>query len=80
MNPVRQPSSGPTWYVASFADGQTHLADPAQAGLVAPRCERSPFRPLAALTGTPLDPAQICSSCLTGCIGTVPSSGTRRPR
>lgn len=73
MSPVRQLSSAPTWYVASFADGQTHLADPAQAGLVDPRCERIPFRPLAALTGTPLDPAQICSSCLAGYIGTVPA-------
>ena len=59
----------PSWYVASFADGQTHLADPAPAGLVAPRCDRTPFRPIAALTGIPLDPAQICSSCLSAGVG-----------
>ena len=59
----------PNWYVASFADGQTHLADPDPAGLVAPRCDRTPFRPIAALTGIPLDPAQICSRCLSAGIG-----------
>lgn len=80
MTPVGVPPAGPTWYVASFADGHTHLGHPAEAGLVAPRCESTPFRPIAALTGMPLDPAQICSSCLTGYTGTVPSAGTRRPR
>lgn len=62
----RQTAGPPNWYVASLADGQTHLADPVATGLVAARCDRTPFRPIAALTGTPSDPDQICPSCLTG--------------
>jgi len=51
------------WYVASLADGQTHLADPAGNALVTARCDGKRFRPLATLTGTPPDEAQICPAC-----------------
>jgi hypothetical protein len=50
--------------VASFADGDTHLADPApRAPLVIAQCDGRQFRPLAALPGAPLDRAQICPAC-----------------
>lgn len=46
----------PGWYVASFADGETHLADPAPHGkLVIARCDGRQFRPIAALVGAPFD-------------------------
>lgn len=52
------------WYVASLADGETHLAVPAPPGhLVTAQCDGRRFRPLAALCGTPPDPAQICLIC-----------------
>lgn len=51
------------WYVASLADGQTHLADEAGDALVTALCDSKQFRPLAALTGTPPDQAQICPTC-----------------
>lgn len=53
------------WYVASLADGQTHLADPIDNTLVTARCTGTQFKPLTALKGTPLDPAQICPTCNT---------------
>ena len=53
------------WYVASLADGQTHLADPADNTLVTARCDGTQFRPLTILNGTPLDPEQICPACRT---------------
>lgn len=51
------------WYVASLANGQTHLALPANNTLVTARCDGRQFRPLAALTGAPPDEAQTCSAC-----------------
>lgn len=52
------------WYVASLADGDTHLAEHAPPGhLVTAQCDGRPFRPLAALHVTPLDRAQTCPTC-----------------
>ncbi len=52
------------WHVASFADGDTHLAEPAPpAHLVTAHCDGRQFRPLAVLPGAPLDQAQICPAC-----------------
>ena len=52
------------WYVASLADGDTHLAEPAPPGrLVTAHCDGREFRPLAALRATPLDQAQTCLTC-----------------
>lgn len=53
----------PSWYVASLADGQTHLADRPEGALVTALCDGRQFRPLAALTGTPPDEEQICPAC-----------------
>ncbi|MGQ0774806.1 MAG: hypothetical protein ACT4NY_10375 [Pseudonocardiales bacterium] len=55
--------SAAQWCVATLADGQTHLADPAEAALVTARCNGKQFRPLATLKGTPPDPAQTCPAC-----------------
>lgn len=55
----------PTWYVASLADGQTHLASRAEEALVTALCDGTQFRPLATLPGTPPDQAQICPTCRT---------------
>lgn len=55
-----------SWYVASLADGQTHLANRSTDGLVTARCDGRQFRPLAALTGTPPDQEQICPACRSG--------------
>lgn len=52
-----------TWYVASLADGQTHRADRTEGALVTALCDGRQFRPLATLTGTPPDQAQICPAC-----------------
>ncbi|MGH3838971.1 MAG: hypothetical protein ACRDSF_25235, partial [Pseudonocardiaceae bacterium] len=64
------------WFVASFADGDTHLAEPAPLDhLVTAQCDGRRFRPLAALRGAPLEQAQICPACrLTG-----PALSTRGP-
>lgn len=52
------------WYVASLADGETHLAARVpQSQLVTAQCDGRRFRPLVALRGAPLDPAQICLIC-----------------
>ncbi len=51
------------WYVASLADGQTHLAVPADNVLVTARCDGRHFQPLAILDGAPLDQEQICPAC-----------------
>jgi hypothetical protein len=52
------------WYVASLADGDTHLAEFApDAHLVTAHCDGRPFRPLATLHATPLDQAQTCPTC-----------------
>jgi hypothetical protein len=51
------------WYVASLADGQTHLADRSEDALVTTLCDSRQFRPLAVLTGPPPDQAQICPAC-----------------
>lgn len=51
------------WYVASLADGQTHLADRADGALVTARCDGRQFRPLVALPGIPPDQEQICPAC-----------------
>jgi hypothetical protein len=53
------------WCVATLADGQTHLADPADNALVTAQCDGKQFQPLAILKGTPLDPEQICPTCIT---------------
>ncbi|MGH3928374.1 MAG: hypothetical protein ACRDTF_00175 [Pseudonocardiaceae bacterium] len=55
--------SNAIWCVASLADGQTHLADQTQDGLVNAHCDGKQFRPLAILTGAPPDPAQTCPAC-----------------
>ena len=52
-----------SWYVASLADGGTHVAEPAPDGFVTAQCSGRQFRPLAALHGAPFDQAQICPSC-----------------
>jgi len=52
-----------SWYVASLADGDTYLADPSEDALVIARCDGRQFRPLVALTKSPLDQAQICPAC-----------------
>lgn len=36
--------SAAQWCVATLADGQTHLADPAEAALVTARCNGKQFR------------------------------------
>jgi hypothetical protein len=52
------------WYVASLADGDTHLAEPVTGQhLVRAHCDRQRFRPLAALPGPPPDQAQVCPTC-----------------
>ncbi|MGH3930767.1 MAG: hypothetical protein ACRDTF_12400 [Pseudonocardiaceae bacterium] len=52
------------WCVASLADGDTHLAEPAlTAHLVTAHCDGRRFRPLATLAGVPPDPAQTCPAC-----------------
>jgi hypothetical protein len=52
------------WYVASFTEGDTHLAEPVPSGhLVTAQCSGRQFRPLTALPGPPPDPAQICPAC-----------------
>lgn len=52
------------WYVGSFADGDTHLAEPVpDEHLVTAHCDGRRFRPLAALPATPPDPDQICPAC-----------------
>jgi len=52
------------WYVASLADGDTHRAVSTPPGqLVTAQCDGRQFRPLVALRGAPLDPAQICLIC-----------------
>ena len=51
------------WYVASLADGETHLAEPAPQGFVTAQCSGRQFRPLVALHGAPFDQAQICPAC-----------------
>ena len=52
------------WYVASLADGDTHLAEPAaHTYLVTAHCDGRQFRPFAALTGTPPDQEQVCPIC-----------------
>jgi len=51
-----------TWFVASLRDDDTHLGEEAADGTVTARCDRS-FRPLARLTGAPLDPLQVCPTC-----------------
>ncbi len=52
------------WYVASFADGDTHLAEPTpHAHLVSAHCDGRQFRPLTVLPGTPPDQEQVCPAC-----------------
>lgn len=51
------------WYLASLADGQTHLASEIDSALVTALCDGKQFRPLVALTGMPPDQAQICPIC-----------------
>lgn len=65
------------WYVASLANGDTHLAEPATQELVTARCDGRQFRPLAALRGSPVDKAQICSACLSAY---SPQKTTRRSK
>ena len=51
-------------HVASFADGDTHLAEPApHAHLVTAHCDGRQFRPLAVLHGEPPDQEQVCPTC-----------------
>jgi len=55
------------WYVASLADGDTHLAEPAPPEhLVSAHCNGRQFRPLVALPATPPDQAQVCPACHGG--------------
>ncbi len=55
------------WYVASFIDGDTHLAELApHAYLVSAHCDGRQFRPLAVLPGAPPDQAQVCPACRSG--------------
>jgi hypothetical protein len=52
------------WKLASLADGDTHLAEPAPPEHpVTAHCDGRQFRPLTALSREPLDPAQICPAC-----------------
>lgn len=53
------------WYVASLADGDTHLAEPSptEQHLVTAHCDSRQFRSLAALPCTPPDSAQVCPAC-----------------
>jgi len=55
-----------SWYVASLADGDTHLADRSGDVLVTAQCDGRQFRPLVKLAGAPLDEAQICPICRCG--------------
>lgn len=67
-----------TWYVAFFADRDTHLADSLLHGqLVTALCNHKQFRPIAALPGIPPDPEQICLHCKSL---QHPQKGTRRSR
>ena len=55
------------WCVASFADGDTHLAEPAEPGqTVAAHCDGRQFCPLAILPGVPPDQEQACPACRAG--------------
>jgi len=52
------------WCVASFADADTHLAEPGAPGQpVAAHCDGRQFAALAILPGTPPDQEQICPTC-----------------
>lgn len=52
------------WFVASLADGQTHLAKAAGTpNLVIACCDGRRFRPLAVLIGEPPDDKQACPVC-----------------
>ncbi|MGH3941210.1 MAG: hypothetical protein ACRDTG_21765 [Pseudonocardiaceae bacterium] len=54
------------WYVASLADGDTHLAEPSSPGpQVSAHCNGKRFHPLAILRGVPPDKAQVCPACQT---------------
>jgi hypothetical protein len=65
------------WCVASFADGDTHLAEPGASGQpVAAHCDGRQFAPLAILPGTPPDQEQICPTCRAG--QTSPATPTTR--
>ena len=67
------------WYVASLADGDTHLAEPpSPEHLVTAQCDGRRFRPLVALPATPLDEAQICPACQTHRMSKPHSTRTRR--
>lgn len=49
------------WCVASFADGDTHLAEPGPPGqTVTAHCDGRQFCPTAILTGAPPDQEQVC--------------------
>ncbi|MGH3941161.1 MAG: hypothetical protein ACRDTG_21500 [Pseudonocardiaceae bacterium] len=50
--------------MASLADGDTHLAEPAPLGhSVTAQCTGRQFRPLVILRAAPLDEAQVCPVC-----------------
>lgn len=67
------------WYVASLADGDTHLvvttAEPEVATAV---CGKHVSRPLRVLDGNPADPLQVCAACVTEGVRLVSRPGTRR--
>ncbi|MGH3942308.1 MAG: hypothetical protein ACRDTG_27550 [Pseudonocardiaceae bacterium] len=65
------------WCVASFADGDTHLAEPRAPGQpVAAHCDGRQFCPLAILPGAAPDPEQVCPACRAGQLS--PMTPTRR--
>jgi hypothetical protein len=67
------------WCVASFADGDTHLAEPGSPGQpVAAHCDGRQFSPLAILPGAPLDPEQVCLACRADQPSPAPQTRPRR--
>jgi hypothetical protein len=53
----------PSWYVASCGDGDTHLAESVNDGLVTPRCGGKAFRPYVLLAEL-ADAEQGCPDCI----------------
>ena len=71
------------WHVASFADGDTHLAHPAVDGEpVTTQCGKTIDRPLKVLSQEPgrlpPDPAQACQKCRRKPVPRVPAPVAER--
>ncbi len=65
------------WCVASFADADTHLAEPGAPGqTVTAHCDGRQFSPLAILPGAAPDQEQVCPVCRAG----QPSPATQTHR